>query len=193
MVLKKNTMAFRSSQPNSRSNTTSASGMYRAAQKTQLSFECGWDTSKYLSTGTDSNTWGTRAFSSVSVNPQKQGQKTLKPQQAYTSNSRAVPNSAPARSSLAQQSSSSNQTQYFMAGRRGCPFVTKTLKAQQELGLQNVTNLMCDNPQDAGHAVCQMTRANRRGTPSYYKQVGSNKYEFIKSGFDRANPASFMQ
>ena len=186
-------MAFRGS---TYSNTpTSASNMYTAGQKTQMTFQCGWDSSKYLATPQTQQSWGTRSFSSVPLQISRTGQSSLTtvPTPSQQQQTKSVPNAAPDRSALSQNSSSStNQPQYFMAGRRGCGFVQRAMQAHTQLNLQNVTSLMCDTPQHAQHPVCRETIQKRRGTPSYYKQTGPNQYQFVTSGFNKSNPAHFM-
>ncbi len=150
--------------------------LYQAGKQTQTQFQCGWNAS-YLQSRTDPTPLTFTRFGQPHVTFSTQGTIT-------------VPAPTTIGTQLAAESPKAPTPVFFMAGRRGCGFVTKAMKEHAAQSVK-VAALDCMDPTIQKHPVCQMNAAARRGTPSYYKQTGPNEYEFIRSGFSQ--DLSFLQ
>lgn len=165
--------------------------LYRYGAKMQTQFQCGWDASYLKARPTKPLSFARFGHQA----PMPSGFMT-KPEFQPLSNMGQrdrpqLPSQAGESTANLASHSSDQAARYFMAGRAGCPFVTKAHE-QHVLQSKAVTELNCLHPEIKNHPVCQMNFKLKRGaTPMYYKQTGPDAYEFVHGGY--TEDFSFMK
>ena len=148
--------------------TPSLHGLYTAGKQTQERVQCGWNT-KYLdSSNSQPHATSLRSALASSCGAQHANPSTQPKQVAMNIDGGS--------------SESQSSDMYFMAGDYRCPYTRKAMQVHKDQSV-NVSELLCERPENAQHPVCLENRAQKRGVPSYYKQDSSGRVQYIRSGF----------
>ena len=167
-------MAFVAAVQNPGKQVPTFGQLYRHGKKTQTQFHCGWKCS-YLKGFKEPSPVSFENFGRRKTNVNYPNKLTQAP-------TAQVPSTQTNLASNTASNPNQYSSKYFMAGRQGCPFVSKA-HDQHVLQKKAVVELNCMNPNMSSHPVCQMNSAARRGTPAYYKQTGPDTYEHIHTGY----------